>query len=491
MEAFLNRYPFWASITIAGGFFVGTSLAIFFTWWFNAAVSIEQAMFLLVLGYVPAMVITWAFYYYAKISLYPAIRIVSFKPLSIFYKLYIPIISTILMLLNVTNLSMYKLIEAKIISSQTEILRQSLHRSGASVEGLLGKVLINTRNCRDDVNGADFSQIELKNFIKRYGDICDNSHTVFFILTQQGDLVWSGEVPVELTEKDREKLLAVSKSQSFDISIGSKGTKPSHTLVFPFTSADGVQGVIGAATPLSLIQETIKVSVGNHPFMLTNKDGSIIVDSTGTMLGKNINKNDVNNSSETSLARLGEATSSSHVLVTLNGKEYAAVSMDMSSLGGKKFLFQDKQVFFSSLNQILLGLSATFFIILVVSSFIIREISRQIAVPVRDTIRIFKEFSSGNLSVDVDHYIPDQFGDSTRHLKIVLEKISDIIRAISSMTETVHETAGTLDSVSTRLSDNSREQAASVEETSASLEETSASLDAIETNSREQSEATE
>jgi methyl-accepting chemotaxis protein len=225
--------------------------------------------------------------------------------------------------------------------------------------------------------------------------------------------------------------------------------------------------------------------------MVTDDDGTILFHSNTAyqdkMLGKDIVDTEEGYSNTAKLHQIEELTP---LEVTFSGERMVALRYHLPLYGKNLVLFKDHDRYHEAINAILIRLSLTFFFIVIVSSIIIREIARQIGDPVRRTVRVFQKFSDGDLTIEANTYIPDEFGEIMRNLEALLVRMNEIILTIQDLVGQLNDSALILTKTSRKLSDNASEQAASVEETSASLEETLSSIESVEQSSREQDEAT-
>jgi len=141
ITVFINKFPFRAAIILFIPFISGTFLAISIAYSRGIVVSIEQTLFLIILAEVPAGIVAFILYYYSKSLLYHSNRYIEFRPLSMFYKFSIPIISAILLLLNISNVIIYKFIYEDIINIQNYNKTLALNKTGMAINSFFENVL--------------------------------------------------------------------------------------------------------------------------------------------------------------------------------------------------------------------------------------------------------------------------------------------------------------------------------------------------------------
>jgi methyl-accepting chemotaxis protein len=130
----------------------------------------------------------------------------------------------------------------------------------------------------------------------------------------------------------------------------------------------------------------------------------------------------------------------------------------------------------ASLKRILINSLAIFglilLIILVSSILLVRSIKKPLDVAVDVTNKI----SQGNLVVEINNVYNDEIGELSKSLKVMIEKIREIITSVIASSENFVASSRELSVSAQQISSGANEQAASSEEISSSIEEFSASV---------------
>ncbi len=124
-------------------------------------------------------------------------------------------------------------------------------------------------------------------------------------------------------------------------------------------------------------------------------------------------------------------------------------------------------------------------IILIINSLLLKKI---ILSPIRKISEVTDSISSGDFTIAIDSTSEDEIGKLSSAMKIMIEKLSQIIIKINSSAKTLVSAADDVSTTVITLSDDSNRQAASLEETTSSLEEIGATISSNAHNARQTNE---
>jgi methyl-accepting chemotaxis protein len=151
---------------------------------------------------------------------------------------------------------------------------------------------------------------------------------------------------------------------------------------------------------------------------------------------------------------------------TLN--DFTDVSLDEAE--------KEYQMSKASLKVILINSIAIFglilLIVLVSSILLVRSIKK----PLDDAVEVTTKISQGNLVVEISNGYNDEIGDLSKSLKVMTEKIREIIASVISSSENFVASSRELSISAQQIASGANEQAASSEEISSSIEEFSSSV---------------
>jgi methyl-accepting chemotaxis protein len=139
-------------------------------------------------------------------------------------------------------------------------------------------------------------------------------------------------------------------------------------------------------------------------------------------------------------------------------------------------------------NSIILRIIIALFLIITIVFIILYRAGKSFSNPIRESIEVFKLLSAGDLTVKINKYLPDEFGDMINNMKKFQDKLIAVVNSAFTASDHLATSAEELSATSSTLADSAQSQAAAVEEATASLEEISASNESIADSSRSQSD---
>ncbi|MDH4199639.1 MAG: methyl-accepting chemotaxis protein [Spirochaetia bacterium] len=134
------------------------------------------------------------------------------------------------------------------------------------------------------------------------------------------------------------------------------------------------------------------------------------------------------------------------------------------------------------------ALLVTGIVLFIISIVISITISNSIVHPMITVVNLTDKISKGDLTVEVRSNTKDECGLMMKHMRVMTDKLNDVINEVSRSIELLTTTSGNLSMTAQNISSESTEQASNLEEITASLEEVSASIhvtteDAVRTKS--------
>jgi len=491
ITGFINAFPFRAALSLFGGFVLGTFLALFIAYLQGILFSPEQLLFLLLLGEVPAGIAAFSIFYYAKILLYPSGRMVEFIPLTMFYKFSIPIISSILLLLNAGNISIYKLIFEDVMQAQAQSNRALIDRSGQGIDHILQSSLSEIKSLALMVRTMKLEKNDLITHLQRLHQFRPPDIEMYFAVDEGG-------YAYAVTKKnifygDREYF---SKSMNKDTAMISRPLKDktSGKTAFAVMASLGREsrtpGMVGAFISADVIKKKLHSITEDKALLhvIIGKDGTILYHPRDEYL--NINLNDRENREKNHLRDLisiYENKDADSGESTLDNENIVYLKTSLQAMNGTLVMIQTRSVHLAGFNTVILRLSLTLLVISFATFMVLRSITLKLSGPIRNTRKIFQSVASGDLTATPRDILSDEFGDLLRYLSILLRKLNDVMTASMDSSLQVKDSSTQLSKTSQKLSSSAHDQSASIEEMSASLEETAGAIEAIAGNARDQS----
>ncbi|MCP4136702.1 MAG: HAMP domain-containing protein [bacterium] len=493
VERFINSFSFKAALPLFIGCAGGPVLTVFIGFYLGVFFSIQQAIFIALIGEVTALCVALILYYFSMIYLYPSNRRISFKPLSIFNKLSIPILAAILFIITIGTVGVFSVLKADFAKIQNKLLTQALEKTSQSSEAFFQKVLseINAFSKNDYIARANLPRI--REFWKIIHSQRDKNVEMYFAVGLDG--ISPASVGVTKNISGRGYFKEVMKTGRVLISdpIKNKATGNEIVVLASPMKVDGkTSGIIGVTIIIKSLKNILADIdfVETAQFMMLNKKGKIIFFPDESFIGKTLGSDITDAEDRKKFSGMDSLLEMEKLIpqkITFNGTRMIAFRTDIALLDRPLVLFVEQSEYYQALNSLMINASVFLFVLTFIIYLIIRKIAQQLSTPIKNISKIFKQVVAGDLTVTSDDYVQDEFGDLIISMKQLLRKLNEVIRSTIESSRQLSEASGSLSETSQYLSSNAQDQAASIEETTASLEETSGSIENIANNAKEQS----
>jgi methyl-accepting chemotaxis protein len=118
-------------------------------------------------------------------------------------------------------------------------------------------------------------------------------------------------------------------------------------------------------------------------------------------------------------------------------------------------------------NQIIIATVTVAVVVLFIAFFVSRLITR----PIGQAVRVSKELTEGNLTIDVVATTTDEAGQFLQGMKNMIDKLKSIVAEVQGAADNVASGSQQMSSTAQQMSQGATEQAAAAEEVSSSMEE--------------------
>ncbi len=492
-EKIVNQFPLLNSLIMAAILTIGTLIAVVILLVTDTTPSWQIAVFIgiitLLLGFVSS-----SFYYsFLKQALYPLTDRISFQPIRLFTKFFINVLATLMIVFALSGVLIFRLTYANSHDKAKNLLMTTVDKSN---------MLLNQVYRRADIElGAYvrselFKSMDLKKigtFLQELEKIKDEGVAVYFAAGPDGMGPFSDGSYKSVADRDYFKEVFKTGKNTYSEPLISKSTgKPVIVVAVPIKRNGDMVGMLGISLFISSIEEKAidRKILKSARYLVLSKDGRIILDFANKYTGKYIGKDIKDDSGKFRGIKqlLGGNLNNRFMSLTFDGKAKYAYAQEVPAVNGYLVLLEDRDEFLEEVNIQILFVIIGLMIIIGLMVGIIMLTTKVISRPITRIIGNLQQVANGDLSVRIDDYIPDEFGELIRHLKIVLDKLRQIIHVALDSSRQLATSAEAFAATSQDLSQNAQGQAASVEQASASLEEVSSSVEMIATNTKEQSE---
>jgi methyl-accepting chemotaxis protein len=494
IERFFNTYAFYASLNVFFGFILGTASVIVTAYVMDVIYSFRQMIFLLFLGEVPAIAIGFAIYYYAKISLYPSNRYIDYRPLTIYAKIAIPLVLSIVLMVNLINLGIYKIIETNIYEQNTALISEIMERKAEFMEYLVSCMQRDLRNIVQTEGGAYIPAGGYYQYMKRLPRKEEKDGLIEFYLAADinGRAYSSNGLVFNISRMEFYKDLKNGAMVGVEAQAAIEGAGENITIIaVPVKRNGAIVGFTGAAYKTAGVNDRLaSTDLRAGIIMVVSNSGTVLFhshDKANKVIGKSIDKAGYEFAGIKTIADIPPNVPHE---IGNRGEKMFAFRCTSQSIGGHILYVKNKAEFLSNLDSMLLKLTLYLFIITILSNILGLALSKQISTPIEHSIEIFKNVAKGDLTAGIDDYIPDEFGEFIRYLQLLLHKMNEVLSYTLTLSHQLINASMTLEKTSLNLSDNAREQAAFVEESTATLEETFSSIEKVAESAHDQYNAT-
>jgi len=494
IERFFNTYAFYASLNIFFGFILGTASVIITAYVMDVIYSFRQMIFLLFLGEAPAVAIGFAIYYYAKVSLYPSNQYIDYRPLSIYAKVAIPLVLSIVLMVNLINLGIYKIIESNIYEQNTGLVSEIIERKSEFIEYLFSCMRRDLRGIVNAEGGAYIPAGGPYQYANRLAKKTEKDGLIEFYLAANvnGRAYSSSGLVFDISRMELFESLKNGAEAGVEARAAVPGAGDGLALIVVPVRRNGITvGFAGAAIQSAKVNERLAPPVQHAGvIMVVSNSGTVLFhsnDKAHKTIGKNIKDAGYEFSGIKTIADM--PLNVPHE-VDREGEKLFAFRGASKIIGGHTLYVKNRAQFLSNLDSMLLKLTLYLFIITILSNILGIALSKQISTPIEHSIEVFKQVAKGDLTSGIDDYIPDEFGEFIRFLQLLLNKLNEVLSYILTLSHHLNSASMMLENTSLNLSDNAREQAAFVEESTATLEETFGSIEKVAESASDQYAAT-
>lgn len=439
----------------------------------------ESALYFTLTGVLEAALFSLLLYYITRVELYPLNKLIRFKTLTIFMKIYVPVITIITAALLVSSLTIYRVMYPDLADSGIAQMKKSLHISADDATAIFRAAALKLDSSIIAWGYSSISPDNIRSLLDRMKKNEKDSIEVFFGGDNSGNILTDTGSRINISDRDYFIEMKNVKHAVFSDVLASRATGVQVIVaVVPHLMQGSVNGLLGATVKTESVKQILKKNgeVYNADFILTASDGTVISASDDSLNGKNFGGNiadDGKNFINTPVMLSQYDTVSQ---VRLNGTDYAAMTVPVELLNARLTVLVKQPVFFRELNNIILTLTAMQIVIFAMLTGLIIFIARGIARPIKDSITFLGMLAEGDFSATYVGTSHDELSGLADALNISVITVRNILSAIIASSEN-------LSSVITEISRNNRdlsqittEQNSSLEQIASALEETSASI---------------
>lgn len=430
-------------------------------------------------------------YYRLKIILYPVSSANNIRSLSMFEKLVAPILSILMILLFITGFIMYSITLDKTIANYKKNTIAQAEKAATTIDAEFNNVATELKSYMNIYTPDKLSQAESFAVTKKLFDnrVSKNIDSLFF---SKNDGITFSDTQKQISVADRPyfKEMLQNKKEAWSDLLVSRATGAMVIVCVVPNITDGkVNGCIGATIRVEDMKNILDSASSSEEtkFLLMNRDGMIIYHPEIRLLNKVLGK-DLLDKKGRDIAAFVKGTDSDFHNFIINDRPLMLRKIKLNSTGHYLVSTSYESYMLKPINSVVINIIIGIVLLNIIIFFMIYRSGKNFSTPIRNTIKIFRKLSEGDLTARSDDYLADEFGDMIRNMKKFQDKIKEVVDTALNSSNQLAASAEELAATSSSLSEGAQTQAASVEEATASMEEISASNESIANNARMQSD---
>ncbi|HON79510.1 MAG TPA: methyl-accepting chemotaxis protein, partial [Spirochaetota bacterium] len=486
MTTLINSFPFYGMVLLVAGCAGGPVLTVVIGIYRDVFVSVPQGFYFFLIGAIQALIAGGLFYYTAKILLYPLSDQIEYSPLSLFHKLLIPILSSIMILLLLISVGIYKLNYNRTEGYYVSRVSLQVKNHAASIGSLLGGTLSQLQTIAQTSEIRSMNINEMKYFLQRLHREKNENVEMLFAVTGEGISSTSMGSVKDISDRAYFREVMKTGKPVFSEPVISRQTgKKILVAAAPVKIQGRTAGAAGATILLTRIDDMLsRQSISDSGrFMVLSEKGKILFHPDNELVGKTIGKEIVDDGDSTSgIGELLTSRADTLFYYRFNGNAVVSYKTEIPVMGGFLVFSSDEDEYIRELNVMILNIITGLLLISIMLYLLIWGIAKRFSVPIQNTITVIKKLSDGDLTASSNDYVPDEFGDLIRSFKRFRIRLREVIESSLNAVEQLSGSSEQLADTSQGLSENAQAQAASIEETSASVEEVASSIELINRN---------
>jgi methyl-accepting chemotaxis protein len=492
--SYINAYPFRSAFLLgAVNLFVPT-LTEFLNLYNGIVFSWQQVLFFWICDIALALIAGSVFFYFVKIELYPVIEIAEYKPIRIYHKILIPIMSLILFMILVTCIGVYQIGVSRHEEFMRQIMSLNLEEASLNLNTTLEKLLIQTDSYTRNDTVKAMNPIRVQEYLRDLQEEKEDFVKTFFISDMNGDTINSLGFKFNVKKgKVFQKILATEK---FAISNPVKSLDDGSVVLVcavPIKSKKKLIGNFGMTFAIEKVGDALAESSdgGKYDFVMYSEEGKIVYHKKYEYLNFDLDKEFDDNLKfkgfpsliKENFTGINKFNRGFHELVFENTKVYG-MTIELPKFNSRLLMFIPKNVFYSKLNNTLLQISGFILVATLLVTLSIRSITNKLTIPIQNTIAIFQRISNGDLTVQASDYVPDEFGEIQRYLRNLIHILSGTVSLIQKSSRNLADTSILLSSTTQKMAQNSGEQVTSIHASSEYVKNISKSVEIVAANSK-------
>lgn len=450
-----------------------------------------QMIFYILKDILIASGLTLLHYYRLKVIMYPVFSANGIKSLSLFQKMIAPTLGVLMIVLIMAGYLTYLIILNRTVDNYKNTTIARGDRTAMALDAIFSNVATELGSYMNIYTPERMSGDEIFTTAATiFRNRLNKSISTVFFAKNNGMTYNNSRIAINISDRPYFREMMRTKIPTWTDLITSRETGKTIILcIVPDVEGGNVQGAAAAAINADEIGNIVNAASNSEEtkFMIMNKEGKIIYHPEARLLNRVLGK-DLLDKKGRDLISFVKGTDSDFHHYYINNKSILLRKIKLASTGHYLVSTSYESFMLEPVNATVLKIMIGVILINLVVFFTIYYTGRSFSTPIRNTIKIFKKLSEGDLSARSDDYLADEFGDMIRNMKKFQDKIKEVVDTALISSGQLAASAEELAATGASLAEGAQGQAASVEEATASMEEISASNESIANNSKMQSD---
>ncbi|HNX24757.1 MAG TPA: methyl-accepting chemotaxis protein [Spirochaetota bacterium] len=491
----VNRLPIKAMMLIITVCSAGSLITVIICYNQHLFLSLEQCVFFFLFGFIQAVIAGALLYYNIKIVLYTFLYNMSYKieykPLTLYQKIVIPIVSSIMILLLFASAGIYRISYDRTIEMYSSNISARINKNVIFAGSIFEKTLAQLNAYSEAGDIKNLRSGEMKSFLKRIHENKGYDLEMFFVSDASGSSLNSFGGTADISDRDYFRQVMATGKNVFSEPVMSKATgKQIMVVAVPVRGNGGrVTGIMGGTILMERIENVMNNDrvVKSGRYMILSRDGKLLYHPDRNSIGKVIGKDLTDDGKKIiNITRLVTESENRFFSYTFNGEEVYSYKSEIPVLRNILVFSMEKKDFIEKIRFVLLQILISLLLLAAALLLIIRYIAKKFSVPIQNTIAVIGLLAGGDLTAESSDFLADEFGELIRNFKGFQGKLRQTITVALEAAVQLSGSSEELAATSAGMSENAQSQAASVEQASASLEEISAAVELINVSAAEQ-----
>lgn len=459
---------------------------------FDIIISTLQSVSILLVGILLAIISGSLFFFSIRTQFYTLRDLIYYKPLTLFQKLAIPLISVMMVLLLLGASFFYGTRYKSAEESYHKLIADEVDEYSDYVIGNMLKTTLHqliSISQSSDISNMD--PVKMQSYLSQLHQTKNDEIELFFASDKKGLTSYDSMGKIgNISQRDYFKDVIKTGKPVISKPLFDQNTNAYVVVIaVPVMSGKTIVGVSGAALYFNKFIELLsgQKTFSSGRFFIISPDGTILhhsnSDDVGKVVGKDITSN---NSDDVGVER---------ILTAPNQQFFEYLSDSVRTLSYKKkipllenYLVYscDSSELIEALDKLIINMIITLIVISNVLILVIWFIARRFSVPIQQTIKVIQQLSDGDLSVSITNSLADEFGEMIYNFGQFNEKLRNIVSSSLHAADQLASSSEELASTSQSLSQNAQEEAAAIEEMHASGGQVRALSDSVYKSAEEQ-----